>query len=97
MVEKTEKARIDLSDTEQVLIFDDNMNVIEELLHLKSLKGQSRGMDLFVPIFEAVDDMKLPWGIVSGAPAMAGEQSELTTLSAIKLAKKQVTLLNFTV
>lgn len=60
----------DASDTAQLLIFlrgvDGNMNVTEELLDLKSLKGQTRGTDLFVSVCEAVDDIKLPWSKVSG-------------------------------
>lgn len=52
------------------------MNVSEELLDLQSLKGQTRGTDLFVSLCSAVDDMKLQWkkvtGIITGgAPAMA--------------------------
>ncbi|CAM1292725.1 Uncharacterised protein r2_g183 [Pycnogonum litorale] len=87
----------DASDTAQLLIFlrgvDDNMNVTEELLDLKSLKGQTRGTDLFVSVCEAVDDMKLPWSKVSGiitdgAPAMAGERSGLSTLICNKVSEE---------
>ena len=60
------------------------MNIKEELLALKSLKDQTRGVDLFHNACSAVDDMKLPWSkvcgiITSGVPAMAGEQSGLST------------------
>ena len=60
------------------------MNIKEELLNLKSLKVQTRGADLFYNVCLAVNDMKLPWSKVSGiitdgAPAMAGEQSGLST------------------
>ncbi|XP_073807411.1 general transcription factor II-I repeat domain-containing protein 2-like [Danio rerio] len=87
----------DVSDTAQLLIFlrgvDDNMNVSEELLDLKSLKGLTRGTDLFVSVCEAVDDMKLPWSKVSGiitdgAPAMAGERSGLSTLICNKVSEE---------
>lgn len=87
----------DASDTAQLLIFlrgvDDNMNVTEELLDLQSLKGQTRGTDLFVSVCEAVDDMKLPWSKVSGiitdgAPAMAGERSGLSTLICNKVSEE---------
>ncbi len=41
----------DISETAQLLIFvrgvDDDMNITEELLDLQSLKGQTRGADLF--------------------------------------------------
>ena len=55
-----------------------------ELLDLKSFKDQTAGADLFYNVCSSVDDMKLPWRKVSrittyGAPAMAGELSELST------------------
>ncbi|KAL3968683.1 KRAB domain-containing zinc finger protein [Sarotherodon galilaeus] len=87
----------DASDTAQLLIYlrgvDDKMNVTEELLDFKSLKGQTRGMDLFISVCEAVDDMKLPWSKVSGiitdgAPAMAGERSGLSTLICNKVSEE---------
>lgn len=61
------------------------MNVAEDLLDIKSLKGQTRGTDLFASVCSAVDDIKLPWSKVSGnitdgAPSMAGEQSGLSVL-----------------
>ena len=63
----------DASDTAQFLIFlrgvDDDMNVTEEMLDLKSLKGQTRGSDLFLTVCSAVDDLKLPWSKVSGIVA----------------------------
>ena len=44
----------DASDTAQLLIFlrgvDDDMKVTEELLDLQSLKGQTRGTDLFTAV-----------------------------------------------
>ncbi|XP_061403616.1 general transcription factor II-I repeat domain-containing protein 2B-like [Lethenteron reissneri] len=69
------------------------MNVTEELLDLKSLKGQTRGTDPFIYICEAVDDMKLPWSQVSGiitdgVPAVAGEQSGSSTLICNKVSEE---------
>ncbi|KAF7643567.1 hypothetical protein LDENG_00237210, partial [Lucifuga dentata] len=69
------------------------MNVTEELLDLQSLKGQTRGTDLFLSVCSAVDDMKLPWSKVSGiitdgTPAMAGEQSGLSTLICDKVSEE---------
>ncbi|XP_026027535.1 general transcription factor II-I repeat domain-containing protein 2 [Astatotilapia calliptera] len=84
----------DASDTAQLLIYlrgvDDKMNVTEELLDLKSLKGQTRGL---ASVCEAVDDVKLPWSKVSGiitdgAPAVAGERSGLSTLICNKVGKQ---------
>jgi len=85
----------DVSDTAQLLIFlrgvDSDMNIREELLDLKSLKGQTRGADLFYNVCSAVNDMKLTWSKVSGiitdgAPAMAGEHSGLSTLICKKVS-----------
>ena len=72
---------------------DNNMNITEELLDLQSMKGQTRGSDLFVSVCEAVDDMKLLWSKVSGiitdgAPAMAGERSGLSTLICNKVSEE---------
>lgn len=62
------------------------MNITEELLDLKSIKGQTRGVDL-------VDDMKLPWeklsGIVTdGVPTMTGERSGLASLLCNKVSEQ---------
>ena len=87
----------DASDTAQLLIFlrgvDDDMNVTEELLDLQSLKGQTRGTDLFAAVCAAVEDMKLPWSkvcgiITDGAPAMTGERSGLSTLICNKVSEE---------
>ena len=56
--------KVETSDTAQLLIFlrgvDSDMNKREELLDLKSLKGQTPGADVFNDVCSAVDDMKLP-------------------------------------
>ena len=87
----------DRSDTAQLLIFlrgvDNDMNITEELLDLQSLKGQTRGVDLFDSLSSAVDGMKLPWSKVSaivtdGAPAMAGGQSGLATRVCNKVTEE---------
>lgn len=77
----------DSSDMAQLLIFlrgvDDEMNVTKELLGLQSLKDQTKGTDLFHLVCSTVDDMKLRCKdteiITDGTPAMAGEQSGLST------------------
>ena len=76
------------------------MNVREELLDLKSLKGQTRRADISNNVCSAVDDMKLPWSKVSGittdgAPATAGEQSGLSTFYVKKSMTKKATLFSF--
>ena len=77
-----------MSDIAQLLIFlrsvGIDMNIREQLLDLKRLKGQTRGADIFNNVCLAVNDIKLPLSKVSeittdGAPAMAGEQSGLST------------------
>ncbi|XP_027140791.1 general transcription factor II-I repeat domain-containing protein 2 [Larimichthys crocea] len=87
----------DASDTAQLLIFlrgvDNEMNVTEELLDLRSLKSQTRGTDLFSSVCAAVDDMQLPWNKISGiitdgAPSMTGERSGLATLISNKVSEK---------
>lgn len=69
------------------------MNLKEELLDLQSLKGQTRRAHSCVSFCSAVDDMKQPWHEVSGfitdhAPAMAGEQSGLSTLICNKISEE---------
>lgn len=87
----------DASDTAQLLIFlrgvDNEMNVTEELLDLRSLKSQTRGTDLFSSVCAAVDDMELPWNKISGiitdgAPSMTGERSGLATLISNKVSEE---------
>lgn len=87
----------DASDTTQLLSFlrgvDNEMNVIEELLDLQSLKDQTRGTDLFAAVSSAVDDMKLR-GIKSrgllrmAGPAMVGEHGGLSTLVCKKVSEE---------
>uniref|UniRef100_A0A3B3DZF4 SPIN-DOC-like zinc-finger domain-containing protein n=1 Tax=Oryzias melastigma TaxID=30732 RepID=A0A3B3DZF4_ORYME len=87
----------DGSDSTQLLIFlrgvDRNMNVIEELLELQSLKGQTTGTDLFRSLCSAMDDMKLSWNkvtgiITDGAPPMADEDGGLATLVCNKVREE---------
>ena len=76
------------------------MNIKEKLPDLKSLKDQAREADLFYNVCSAVDNMKLPWSKVSGiitdgTPAMACEQSGLSTRICKKSVMKEATLLSF--
>ena len=69
------------------------MNIREEILNLKSLKSQTRRAGLFSYVCSAVDNMKPSWSKVSGiitdgAPAMAGEQSRLSTRICKKVSDK---------
>lgn len=81
------------SVTDFFRLVDDDITVTEELLHLQSLNGQTRRMDLFASVSSAVDDMKLPWSKVSGiitdgASAMAGEPNGLSTLIFNNVSKE---------
>ncbi|KAL3977581.1 hypothetical protein ACER0C_018643 [Sarotherodon galilaeus] len=81
----------DASDTAQLLIFLRGIDDKMKLLDLKSLQGQTRGMDLFIFVCETVDDMQLPWSkgiITDGAPAMAGERGRLSTLICNKVSEE---------
>ncbi|XP_078495358.1 general transcription factor II-I repeat domain-containing protein 2-like [Ciona intestinalis] len=79
----------DLSDTAQLLIFirgiTDKFEVHEELLSLQSLKGQTRGVDIFDAICSAfchhnVDWNKLVGVTTDGAPSMVGKRSGCVAL-----------------
>lgn len=71
------------------------MNVTVDLFDLQGLKNRTRGTDLFAFVSSAVDDSKLPWNkvtgvITDGTPAMAGEQSGLSTLICNKVCDKAI-------
>ena len=55
----------DVRATAQLLIFvrgiNDNFEIIEELLAMESLKGTTRGEDLFLKVTGVIDRFKLPW------------------------------------
>ena len=72
----------DVKDTTQLLIFirgiNDNFEITEELLAMESLKGQTRGEDLFIKVSGVIDKFKLPWSklvnvTMDGSPNLTGK------------------------
>ena len=72
----------DVRDTAQLLIFvrgiNDNFEMIEELLAMKSLKETTRGEDLFLKVTGVIDRFKLPWNkhtnvTADGSPNLTGK------------------------
>ena len=55
----------DIKDTAQLLIFirgiNDSFEITEELLSMESLKGKTRGEDLYEQVSAVIERMKLPW------------------------------------
>ena len=55
----------DVKNTAQLLIFvrgiNDNFEIIEELLAMESLKGATRGEDLFLKVTGVIDRFELLW------------------------------------
>ena len=72
----------DIKNTAQILIFirgiNDNFEITEELLAMESLKGRTRGEDLFIKISSVIDKFKLPWSklinvTIDGSPNLTGK------------------------
>ena len=72
----------DVRGTAQLLIFvrgiNDNFEIIEELLAMESLKGTTRGEDLFLKVTGVIDRFKLPWNKLTnvttdGSPNLTGK------------------------
>ena len=69
-------------DTAQLLIFvrgiNDNFEMTEELSAMESLKGTTRGEDLFLKVTGVIDRFKLPWNKLTnvttdGSPSLTGK------------------------
>lgn len=74
----------DITDTAQLLIFirgiDDNFGVTEELASMRSLKGTTKGSDIFEEFQETITSLKVPLTTIcnittDGAPNMTGAKS----------------------
>ncbi|XP_076744961.1 general transcription factor II-I repeat domain-containing protein 2-like [Maylandia zebra] len=72
----------DVKDTAQLLIFirgiNETFEITEEFLTMESLKGQTRGEDLFERVSAAIENMKLPWSklvnvTTDGSPNLTGK------------------------
>ncbi|XP_076147302.1 general transcription factor II-I repeat domain-containing protein 2-like [Alosa pseudoharengus] len=71
----------DVKDTAQLLIFirgiNDNFEITEEFLAMESLKGTTRGEDLYNHVSAAIERRKLPWSKLAnvttdGSPNLTG-------------------------
>ncbi|XP_067950552.1 general transcription factor II-I repeat domain-containing protein 2-like [Watersipora subatra] len=72
----------DVKDTAQLLIFilgiNDTFEITEEFLTMESLKGQTRGEDLYDRVSAVIENMKLPWSklinvTTDGSPNLTGK------------------------
>lgn len=72
----------DVKDTAQLLIFirgiNDTFEITEEFLTMESLKGQTRGEDLFDRVSAVIENVKLPWSklvnvTTDGSPNLTGK------------------------
>ncbi|XP_059845272.1 general transcription factor II-I repeat domain-containing protein 2-like [Hypanus sabinus] len=72
----------DVKDTAQLLIFIQGINntfeITEEFLTMESLKGKTRGEDLFDRVSAVIENMKLPWSklinvTTDGSPNLMGK------------------------
>ena len=57
---------------------NDNVEIIEELLAMESLKGTTRGEDCFLKVTGVIDRFKLPWNKLTnvttdGSPNLTGK------------------------
>ncbi|XP_033842309.1 general transcription factor II-I repeat domain-containing protein 2-like [Periophthalmus magnuspinnatus] len=72
----------DVKDTAQLLIFirgiNDSFEITEEFLSMESLKGTTRGEDLYEKVSAAIETRKLPWSKLAnvttdGSPNLTGK------------------------
>ncbi|XP_069819639.1 general transcription factor II-I repeat domain-containing protein 2A-like [Dendropsophus ebraccatus] len=89
----------DITDTAQLAIFvrgvDDNFEVIEELLTVIAMHGQTTAQEIFHQLYDAIENAGLPWrrfvGITTdGAPSMTGRKNGLVALVQKKLEEEGV-------
>ena len=78
----------DIKDTAQLLIFirgiSDSFEITEEFLTMESMKGKTRGEDLYNQVSAVIERMKLPWS----------KLANVTTDGSPNLTGKNVGLLN---
>ncbi|KAG1935508.1 SCAN domain-containing protein [Pimephales promelas] len=88
----------DNTDTAQLGIYvcgvDDNFEVIEELLTVIPMHGQTTAQEMFLQLCGAIEDAGLPWkrftGMTDGAPSMTGRKNGLVALVQRKLEEENV-------
>ncbi|XP_073681619.1 general transcription factor II-I repeat domain-containing protein 2A-like [Garra rufa] len=89
----------DINDTAQLAMYvrgvDDNFEVMEELLTVIPMHGQTTAQELFHQLCDAIKNAGLPWkrfvGITTdGAPSMTGRKNGLVALVQKKLEDEGV-------
>ncbi|KAK0155945.1 General transcription factor II-I repeat domain-containing protein 2 [Merluccius polli] len=84
----------DISDSAQLLVFlrgvNEDLEVCQELAGLETLKGTTKGTDVFMAVQRVMDRNSLKWENLSGittdgAPAMVGKRAGLTALVSDKV------------
>ncbi|XP_067947134.1 general transcription factor II-I repeat domain-containing protein 2-like [Watersipora subatra] len=84
----------DVKDTAQLLIFirriNDTFEITEEFLTMESLKGQTRGEDLYDRVSAVIENMKLPWSklinvTTDGSPNLTGKNLNHVVNPVVKL------------
>ncbi|XP_053878485.1 general transcription factor II-I repeat domain-containing protein 2A-like [Malaclemys terrapin pileata] len=72
----------DIKDTAQLLIFvrgiDDKLEITEEFLSMESMKGTTKGSDLYESVYGCLEHLKLPWSKLAnitadGSPNLTGK------------------------
>uniref|UniRef100_A0A3P9MDH9 SPIN-DOC-like zinc-finger domain-containing protein n=1 Tax=Oryzias latipes TaxID=8090 RepID=A0A3P9MDH9_ORYLA len=86
----------DISDSARLLVFvrgiNADMEITQELAGLETLRGTTKGEDLFAAVSRVLDKYNLSWdkmvGITTdGAPAMIGKKAGLTALISQKVSE----------
>lgn len=89
----------DVTDTAQLAIYvrgvDDNFEVMEELLTMIPMHGQTTGQEIFRQLCDSIVDAGLLWkrfaGITTdGAPSMTGRKNGLVALVQRRLEEEGV-------
>ncbi|KAK7881164.1 hypothetical protein WMY93_029573 [Mugilogobius chulae] len=84
----------DIKDTAQLLIFirgvDGHFQITEEFLALESMKGTTRGTDLFAKVSCVIERLQLPWSklvnvTTDGSPNLTGKNVGLLKLISDKV------------
>ncbi|XP_067939563.1 general transcription factor II-I repeat domain-containing protein 2-like [Watersipora subatra] len=84
----------DVKDTAQLLIFirgiNDTFEITDEFLTMESLKGQTRGEDLYDRVSAVIEKMKLPWSklinvTTDGSPNLTGKNLNHVVNPVVKL------------
>ncbi|KAK5855570.1 hypothetical protein PBY51_007235 [Eleginops maclovinus] len=86
----------DVSDSAQLLVFlrgvNEDFEVCQELAGLETLKGTTKGVDIFMAVERVLDKNCLKWETLSGittdgAPAMVGKRAGLNALVSDKVSE----------